>query len=207
MMATDRLVRGLAALQQPLPEGLADQLLAYLALLEKWNQAINLTAIRDRERMVSQHLLDSLSVLPALRDSDRRLADIGTGAGLPGIPLALARPDLAVTLVEPNQKRVAFLRQAKADLGLANVQVVGKRVEDSGLEPEFDVVISRAFADLPDFVRAARGLVAPGGRLLAMKGLVPYEEFTRLPEGASTDVVPLHVPELDASRHLVVVSL
>ncbi len=203
MKATELLQRGLQALSHPLPDDAADQLLAYLALLEKWNHAINLTAIRERERMVPQHLLDSLSVLPWILPHEHTLADIGTGAGLPGIPLAIARPDLQVTLVEPNQKKVAFLRQAKLELGLNNVQVEGRRVEE--VSGQHQVVISRAFADLPDFVSAAKALLAPGGRMIAMKGVVPYEEFTRLPVGADTTVQAVEVPELDATRHLIMV--
>ena len=205
MKATELLERGLQQLACTLPTEAPERLLAYLALLEKWNHAINLTAIRERERMVPQHLLDSLSVLPWLQAHEIRMADIGTGAGLPGIPLAIARPELHVTLVEPNQKKVAFLRQAKLELGLTNVDVVGKRVEElSGAT--FQVVISRAFADLPDFVRSAAALVAPGGRMIAMKGVVPYEEFTRLPAQATTAVQAVDVPELNATRHLIMVT-
>ncbi len=204
MKATELLARGLEQLAYPLPADAAARLLAYLALLEKWNHAINLTAIREVERMVPQHLLDSLSVLPHLLASETTLADIGTGAGLPGIPLAIARPNLQVTLVEPNQKKVAFMRQAKLELGLTNVEVVGKRVEDA-IGPLYQVVISRAFADLPDFVKAAGPLVAAGGRLIAMKGVVPYEEFTKLPAHAETSVQAVDVPELQATRHLIVV--
>ena len=206
MNAADLLDRGLRKLAPGLPERTAQQLLAYLALLEKWNRTINLTAIRERERMVTQHLLDSLSVLPHLRPDELRLADIGTGAGLPGIPLAIARPELAVTLIEPNQKKVAFLRQAKLELGLGNVEVSGRRVEDHSREQGFDVVISRAFADLPDFVRVGERLLLPQGRLIAMKGVVPYEEMGRLPAHASAVAEPIEVPELNATRHLIVVT-
>ena len=205
MNANELLDRGLRHLNARLPAPAASALLDYLALLEKWNRTINLTAIRERERMVTQHLLDSLSVLPFLPSASHRLADIGTGAGLPGIPLAIARPDLQVTLVEPNQKKVAFLRQAKLELGLGNVEVQGSRVEDLAAAPGFEVVISRAFADLPDFVKVGERLVAPGGCLIAMKGLVPYEEMARLPAHASSEVRAVTVPELVATRHLIVV--
>lgn len=208
MKVQELLERGLRNLElaQPLPASVSQQLLDYLALLEKWNHTINLTAIRERERMVSHHLLDSLSVLPHLPAQARQLADIGSGAGLPGIPLAIACPRLQVTLIEPNQKKVAFLRQAKLELQLANLEVLGKRVEDVTAR-QYDVVISRAFADLPDFVHAAQHLLAPRGRLIAMKGVVPYEEFTRLPALAELEVLAVEVPELSATRHLIVVHL
>jgi 16S rRNA (guanine527-N7)-methyltransferase len=205
MMDAELLERGLGALSVPVSPAAQQRLLAYLALLEKWNRTINLTAIRERERMVTQHLLDSLSVLPFLGPQDHRLADIGSGAGLPGIPLALARPELHVTLIEPNQKKVAFLRQAKLELGLEGVEVLGRRVEDVPVGAGFDVVISRAFADLPDFVKVGERLVASSGRLIAMKGVVPYEEMARLPAHATATAEPVAVPELAATRHLIVV--
>lgn len=204
MTVEQLLERGLRALGAAPAADASERLLRYLALLEKWNRTINLTAIREPERMVTQHLLDSLSVLPQLEAREHCLADIGTGAGLPGIPLAIARPELQVTLVEPNQKKVAFLRQAKLELGLVNVEVLGQRVEDVPAAG-YDVVISRAFADLPDFVRVGERLVAPHGRLVAMKGLVPYEEIARLPAHARSEVVAVEVPELAATRHLIVV--
>jgi 16S rRNA (guanine527-N7)-methyltransferase len=182
----------------------SNRLLEYLSLLEKWNQAINLTAIRERDRMVTHHLLDSLSVLPYLPASLHHLADIGSGAGLPGIPLAIVRPDISVSLVEPNQKKVAFLRQAKGALGLINLEVIGKRVED--IPPSsFDCVVSRAFADLPDFVRVSERILLQGGSLIAMKGVVPYEEIGRLPDYAQTTVQAIDLPDLAASRHLIIV--
>ena len=205
MNAVDLLERGLRSLDLSLKQNAVQALLDYLALLEKWNRTINLMAIRERDRMVTQHLLDSLSVLPYLTADDQRLADIGTGAGLPGIPLAIARPGLSVVLVEPNQKKVAFLRQAKLELGLQNVEVQGQRVEDLAAGPGFDVVISRAFADLPDFVKVGERLLGPAGRLIAMKGVVPYEEIGKLPAHASSAVEAVTVPELSASRHLIVV--
>ncbi len=205
MNAHELLERGLRQLNPKLPPAVGTALLAYLALLEKWNRTINLTAIRERERMVTQHLLDSLSVLPYLASTERSLADIGTGAGLPGIPLAIARPELQITLVEPNQKKVAFLRQAKLELGLDNIEVQGRRVEDIPVGDRFDIVISRAFADLPDFVKVGERLVAGTGRLIAMKGLVPYEEIGRLPSHASSEILAVNVPELVATRHLIVV--
>ena len=180
------------------------RLLQYLVLLEKWNQVYNLTAIRDLGKMVSAHLLDSLSVVPFL--SGESVLDVGSGAGLPGIPVALARPDWEVTLLDSNHKKAAFLRQAVADLCLRNANVVCERVESWLAPREFDVIISRAFADLGEFVSLAGRLLAPGGVFAAMKGLRPFEELERLPpEFRVKDVRALKVPGLDAQRHLVLV--
>lgn len=191
------------------------RLLGYVGLLKKWNRTYNLTAIRDEGEMVTQHLLDSLSVVTAVPELceavspgtalvKRRWADVGSGAGLPGIPLAIARPDLAMTLVETVEKKSAFQRQAKIELGLSNVTVCNGRVEDVPGD-RFDGVISRAFADLPDFVRVAGHLAAQGGRLYAMKGLLPDVEMNRLPPGwAVLDCARLSVPGLHAQRHLIV---
>jgi 16S rRNA (guanine527-N7)-methyltransferase len=180
------------------------RLLDYVALLEKWNKVHNLTAVREPEMMVSQHLLDSLAVLPAVA-ARKTLLDVGSGGGLPGIPLALARADLAVTLLDSNHKKVAFLRQAKAELGLANVEVVCERVEAWRPADRFGAVVSRAFADLGEFAALAGHLVAPGGALLAMKGIYPYEELARLPADFRLhEVWPLKVPQLAAERHLVI---
>ena len=199
---------GLVALGLDLPDEVQAKLQSYLVLLKKWNATYNLTAIRDEAEMVTQHLLDSLSVLPVLEKSalaGRRWADIGSGAGLPGIPLAIVRPDLEMSLVETVEKKSAFQRQAKIELGLANVTVVNRRVEDvpGGV---FDAVISRAFADLADFVRLAGHLLAQDGRLYAMKGQLPEDEIKRLPSGwAMVNCTPLNVPGLDAQRHLLVI--
>jgi 16S rRNA (guanine527-N7)-methyltransferase len=213
----EQLHLGLAALRLELSAAMQAKLLAYVALLKKWNATYNLTAIRDEAEMLTQHLLDSLSILPALEKlceavspggtapAGRRWADIGSGAGLPGIPLAIARPDLEMSLIETVEKKSAFQRQAKIELGLANVTVVNRRVEDvaGGV---FDAVISRAFSDLADFVRLSGHLLAPGGRLYAMKGQKPEDEIKRLPPGwALVDCIPLNVPGLDAQRHLLVI--
>lgn len=198
---------GLAGLGLDLPAAVQARLLAYVALLKKWNATYNLTAIRDEGEMVTQHLLDSLSVLPALQELalvGRRWADIGSGAGLPGIPLAIVRPDLDMTLVETVTKKSAFQRQAKIELGLANVTVHNQRVEQMP-GGTFDAVISRAFAELADFVRLAGHLPAPDGRLYAMKGLLPEDEISRLPQAwAVVDCIRLSVPGLDAQRHLII---
>ncbi len=180
------------------------RLLQYLVLLEKWNQVYNLTAIRDLGKMVSAHLLDSLSVVPSL--TGESVLDVGSGAGLPGIPIALVRPDWEVTLLDSNHKKAAFLRQAAADLCLRNANVVCERVESWLAPREFDVIISRAFADLGEFVSQTERLLAPGGVFAAMKGLRPFEELERLPpEFRVKDVRALKVPGLDAQRHLVLV--
>jgi len=199
---------GLVALGLELSNEVQAKLQAYLALLKKWNATYNLTAIRDEAEMVTQHLLDSLSVLPVLEKSalaGRRWADIGSGAGLPGIPLAIVWPDLEMSLIETVEKKSAFQRQAKIELGLTNITVVNRRVEDvpGGV---FDAVISRAFADLADFVRLAGHLLAQDGRLYAMKGQLPEDEIKRLPPGwALVNCTPLNVPGLDAQRHLLVI--
>lgn len=205
MSVESRLDEGLAALPFRLPEGARDRLLAYLRLLEKWNRVHNLTAIRDPEQMVVLHVLDSLAVLPHVA-SATTLIDVGTGGGLPGIPLAIARPDLAVTLLDSSRKKTTFLAQAKAELALANVSVACTRVEDWHPPGPYDVVVSRAFAELADFVAGAKHLVAPGGALLAMKGVHPVEEIARLPASHRVEnVLELQVPSLEAKRHLVLV--
>lgn len=179
-----------------------EKYIAYLTLLERWNATINLTAIRERERMVPLHILDSLTVIPWLRERDTML-DVGTGAGLPGIPIALSLPELKVTLLESNQKKIAFLRQCKLELELTNVTIVGERVEQWAPEIQFDSIISRAFSDLPEFVMSTRHLLQEGGELLAMKGAIPYDEINRLPADLITKITPLEVPGLSAERHLV----
>jgi 16S rRNA (guanine527-N7)-methyltransferase len=192
------LERGIDELALALPANAAEQLLAYIELLMKWNQTYNLTAIRDPLEMVSRHLLDSLAVLPHLPMSDgAALADVGSGAGLPGIPLAIARREWRITLNDSNQKMAAFLRQAAIELGLRNVEVHEGRVESWRPAARFAVAISRAFADLAEFIAKCRHLVAPGGVLAAMKGAAPaaHEVECR--------VVELKVPLLDARRHLV----
>lgn len=182
----------------------SDRLWRYLELIEKWNQVHNLTAVRGADNMLRQHLFDSLAVLPHLTGGT--VLDVGSGAGLPGIPIAIARPQLAVTLLDSSHKRAAFLRHATAELALAHVQVVAARVESFVADRRYDSIVSRAFAELADFVQLAHHLLAPGGTMLAMKGLHPFEEIARLPAGFCVrEVVRLAVPELDAERHLVVI--
>lgn len=203
MSAAEQLQRGLAALELDLPPAAQEKLLAFAALLGKWNKVYNLTALRDEEQVISHHLLDSLAVLPHLGTA-RRLADIGSGGGLPGIPLAIARPNLQVALVETSQKKTAFLQQAKIELGLANVSVHCTRAEAWRPEVKCDAVISRAFSDLAEFVRLSGHLLAVGGALLAMKGVHPFEEIAQLPAGwRVSGVIPLQVPGVSGARHLV----
>jgi 16S rRNA (guanine527-N7)-methyltransferase len=213
MNLLQRLRDGLAVMHLELLPEQQKKLLAYLALLVKWNRTYNLTAIRDESDMVTQHLLDSLSLLPALNQSllagagvgsARRWADVGSGAGLPGIPLAISRPDLEMTLIETVEKKSAFQRQAKIELALNNLEVLGGRVEDVA-GARFDAVVSRAFAEIADFVRLAGHLLVSGGRLYAMKGVMPADEIGRLPAGwAVSQCVKLAVPGLNAQRHLIV---
>lgn len=184
---------------------LAAPLLAYLALLVRWNQTYNLTAIRAPREMVAKHLLDSLAMHPAV-DGIGTLADLGTGAGLPGIPLAIARPALQVTLVESNGKKARFLREAVRQLGLGNARVVEARIEGFDAPGQFDAITARALATLPLILELGGHLLKPGGKLLAMKGAYPAEEIAGLPAGWQLErVQPLTVPGLDAERHLVVV--
>jgi 16S rRNA (guanine527-N7)-methyltransferase len=197
-----RLAPGLKALGLSLPAGGEQKLLHYVELLERWNQAYNLTAVRDPAEMVAKHLLDSLSVLPFVTAGP--VADVGTGAGLPGIPLAVARPDLRFTLIDSNGKKTRFVTQAMAELKLGNVEVVQSRAEAHRPAAPYALVLSRAFASLADFAELAGGMAAPGGRLLAMKGVDPADELAAVPQGFRVlKVHPLQVPGLDAERCLV----
>jgi 16S rRNA (guanine527-N7)-methyltransferase len=193
---------GLAALA--LDPALATPLLTYLALLDRWNRTYNLTAIRDPREMVGKHLLDSLAMHPHVAGGS--LADLGTGAGLPGIPLALAKPGLQVTLVESNGKKARFLREAVRTLGLANARVAESRAEALDEPGAYDAITARALATLPLIIELGGHLLKPGGRLLAMKAAVPDDEIAALPPGWRVETVhPLTVPGLAAERHLVVV--
>ncbi|MCX7893615.1 MAG: 16S rRNA (guanine(527)-N(7))-methyltransferase RsmG [Burkholderiales bacterium] len=199
-----RLERGVAELGIELPPEARRQLLAYLLLLEKWNRVYNLTAIRDASEMVSNHLLDSLAVAPHIPAGP--LLDVGAGAGLPGLPLAIARPALEVTLIDASAKKAAFMQQAATELGLANVTVVHGRAEGWTPPLSFPSIVSRAFASLAGFVKAARHLLAPGGAFYAMKGRRPDAEIAALPPGFRVrDLIDLAVPGLDAQRCLVVI--
>jgi 16S rRNA (guanine527-N7)-methyltransferase len=190
---------GLNALNVPIAPGSIEKLERYSALLAKWNRVYNLTAIRDADEMVTHHLLDSLSVLPHL-GAVKTLADVGSGGGLPGLTLAICRPDLEVVSIEASQKKAAFQQQAKIELGLMNVSIHCGRVESfSGV---FDAAISRAFAELADFVRLAGHLTR---RLFAMKGVYPKAELDYLPQAwRLAEAFKLTVPGLGAERHLII---
>ena len=192
-----------------LPRGARDRFVSYLELLVKWNRTYNLTAIREPERMVTHHVLDALAVLPHLPDETRhpglRVLDVGSGGGLPAIPLAIARPSWRVVALDSNHKKGAFLQQAVIELRLSNVEAVIARVEDYLPRAPFDVVISRAFSDLATFVEAGARHLAERGQLVAMKGVYPDEEIAQLPPGFRVVAAPvLVVPGLDAQRHLIV---
>ncbi|MDB5986382.1 MAG: rsmG [Nevskia sp.] len=200
---------------QPLPAmlqqlGLAPDRLAplqaYLAELAKWNRAYNLTAIRDPAEMVTRHVLDSLAVLPHLPGSSLRLLDVGSGGGMPGLVLAIVRPQWQVTVLDGNGKKARFLRHAVRALGLGNVEVAEARVEDWQAPQPFDCIISRAFAALAEFVALSEHLLAADGRWLAMKGKVAPAELAALPAGRAIEAIhPLEVPGLAEARSLVVV--
>ncbi|UOG72737.1 16S rRNA (guanine(527)-N(7))-methyltransferase RsmG [Serratia marcescens] len=194
----------LAAAGIELPDQQKQQLLGYVGMLDKWNKAYNLTSVRDPQQMLVRHILDSIVVNPHLQGS--RFIDVGTGPGLPGIPLAIVRPDAHFTLLDSLGKRVRFLRQVQHELGLNNIEPVQSRVEAFPAEPPFDGVISRAFASLQDMLSWCHHLPAKGkGRFYALKGVRPDEELTQLPAGVSLEsIVRLQVPELEGERHLVI---
>lgn len=196
------LVRGLR--QMELDPAFAEPLLAYLALLARWNRTYNLTAIRDPREMVVRHLLDSLALQPYLASG--RLADLGTGPGLPGIPLAITRPQLQVTLVESNGKKARFLREAVRRLGLDNARVAESRAEALAEPAGYDHLTARALDTLAGIIAVGGHLLKPGGSLLALKGLRPDQEIAALPPGWTLQALhPLRVPGLSGERHLVVV--
>ena len=188
---------------------LAPPLLAYLALLARWNATYNLTAIRDPREMLVKHVLDSLAMHDAVADlaaRDGALADLGTGPGLPGIPLAIAFPALQVTLVESNGKKARFLREAVRQLGLRNARVAESRIEAFDAPGRFDAITARALATLPLILELGGHLLKPDGQLLAMKGVVPQDEIAALPAGWNVERIEvLRVPGLDAERHLIVI--
>ncbi|MCX7084795.1 MAG: 16S rRNA (guanine(527)-N(7))-methyltransferase RsmG [Methylococcales bacterium] len=196
------LLTGLEALNISLEEHKIAQLLAFVQLLEKWNKAYNLTAIRNKEAMIGLHLLDSLAVAPYIQGP--RIIDIGTGAGLPGIPLAIYYPEMQFTLLDSNAKKTRFVQQAILELGLKNISVCHTRVEQYQPEQNFDTVITRAFASLPDILQLTTRLLSDSGILLAMKG-----QATDVPEieNAQTTIIPIQVPDVDAERCLVKIQL
>ena len=200
------LARGLEQMVLPLSATVQEKLLAYVGLLAKWNRVYNLTAVRDPAEMVTRHLLDSLSVAQHLRGS--RVLDVGSGAGLPGIPLALARPEWQFVLLDSNRKKTRFITQSCIELGLANVNVESCRIEDYHPEVLFDSVISRAFSELSAMLIATGRLCKPDGVMLAMKGEYPVAELAGVPPGFVVQGVEvLQVPGLDAQRHVVRVAL
>ena len=193
-----------------LPLGAREKLQAYIALLAKWNATYNLTAIREPERMVTHHVLDALAVLPHLADTGPalRVLDVGSGGGVPAVPLAIARPQWHVVALDSNHKKGAFLQQAISELPLPNAEAVIARVEEYVPTAPFDIVISRAFADLATFVNSSARHLAPNGVLVAMKGVFPDEEIDELPPNMRVVATPaLHVPGLDAERHLIVMAV
>ncbi len=197
-----RLCAGLSALHLALDAPAVERLLDYVDLLARWNHTYNLTAVRDPAEMVTKHVLDSLAVAPHV--SGKTLADLGSGAGLPGIPLAIAAPERAILLVDSNGKKARFLREAVRRLALARVDVAESRVEN--VKGSFDAIVARAYASLADMLAAGGHLPAPGGAWLAMKGRFPQDELSAVPaQFVVTDVVSLGVPGLDADRHLVVI--
>lgn len=200
---TTMLAEGAAGLQLDLSQQQITLLIDYLALLIKWNAVYNLTAVRDPAQMVIQHVLDSLSVVSAF-DGASNVLDVGAGGGLPGMVLAIARPDMQVAMIDTVHKKTAFLTQVKVELGLRNVTVHTARVEQLRVVQQFDVITSRAFAELADFINWSGHLLAPGGRFIAMKGVNPEQEISRLPTGWRVrEVRALTVPGLQAERHLI----
>jgi 16S rRNA (guanine527-N7)-methyltransferase len=197
------LEEGIVAMQLDVSPAQQEKLMDYLALMFKWNSVYNLTSLRDPMQMVTHHLLDSLAAVPAFAQAHNVL-DVGSGGGLPGIVLAIVRPDMKVSMIDTVHKKTAFLTQVKAELGLSNVTVYTARVEQLQVSDKFDVITSRAFADLSDFVNWSSHLLADGGRYIALKGVAPKDEQERLPvEWQVTGVEPLQVPRLGAERHLV----
>lgn len=204
MTPAEQLDHGLLEMGLDLLPIAKDKLLSYVTLLYKWNKTYSLTALREQDKAISHHLLDSLAILPFVQDA--RLLDVGSGGGMPGIPLAIARPDLCVTLLDSNTKKAAFLQQAVIELGLENVSVHVGRVEQYHPPVGFDAITSRAFAELADFVTLSAHLLAPGGVWLAMKGVRPQDEIDRLPDGFCIRAVHrLNVSGVDGERHLVVI--
>lgn len=203
----DVLNAGLATLGIQLDDAQKQKLLDYVGLLEKWNKTYSLTAIREPERMVPHHLLDSLAPLAAFpAGQNARILDVGSGFGTPGIPLAIARPDWQLVLLDSNHKKTTFLRQALLELQLPNVTIVSDRVEAYHPEAPFQVITSRAFAELGEFLKLTRHLLASGGYWAALKGVYPYEEIALLPKDlVVTEVAQLKVPGLEAERCLVLI--
>ena len=205
---SSQLRAGLEAEGLPVDENIIHSFLGYAELLLKWNRVYNLTAIRRPEEVLTHHLLDSAALVPWLRrvaPEAKNILDVGCGGGLPSVPVAILRPDLEVTGVDAVGKRAAFVNQAAIELGLKNLRARHSRVEK--LQGEWDLITSRAFASLFDFVTLTRPLLSPGGRWLAMKGAKTEEEIAALPDGITVEMLePIHVPGLEEARHLIVLS-
>lgn len=200
----EKLAEGLNALSLELSDGIQRRLIAYVQLLAKWNRAYNLTAVRQPEQMVTRHLLDSLVIGPYLQGP--RILDVGTGAGLPGIPLALVYPDYHFTLLDSNGKKIRFVTQAVAELGLANVDVIQSRIEAFQPTCRFDTITARAYASIEELIRQTTRLLADNGQYLIMKGIYPVAEVEAMPSGYQVEADhKLDVPKLDAERHLLVI--
>ena len=202
MTQTELLAKGITKMGLDVPMVMQQKLLAYLALLQKWNKVYNLTAVRDPIQMVTLHLLDSLSVLPHI--NSKNLLDVGSGGGLPGIVLAICKPELQVTTIDTVQKKAIFMRQVKGELGLDNLTVVHARVESYQPTQKFEAIISRAFSDIALFIKLTQHLLLDKGKWLAMKGQLPHEELKGL-SVKNNKIIPLKVAGLDAERHLVVI--
>ena len=190
---------GLEQLELDVTESQIDLLLTFVSLIEKWNKAYNLTAIRQRDDILRLHILDSLAILPCV--TGQKIIDVGTGAGLPGIPLAILMPDVQFTLVDSNSKKTRFVQQAVLELHINNITVVHGRVETLGYEGEYDAVLSRAFASLKDIMKLTEYLLQPEGVLIAMKGQAPESELKEI--NRTYSVRPIMVPGVDAERCVV----
>jgi 16S rRNA (guanine527-N7)-methyltransferase len=201
MTQTELLAAGIAEMDLSVSLETQLKLLSYLELLQKWSKVYNLTAVRDPLEMVTLHLLDSLSVLPYIKAQS--LLDVGSGAGLPGIVLAICRPQLQVTTIDTVQKKAIFMRQVKGELGLENLEVVHARVENYQPTEKFEAIISRAFSEIALFIKLTKHLIAENGQWLAMKGVASQQELEGL-EIKFNSIIPLKVAGLEAERHLVV---
>lgn len=190
---------GIKQLNLPISETQINQLIKFIELIAKWNKAYNLTAVRNNNDMAKLHILDSLAILPHIQGE--RIIDIGTGAGLPGIPLALCLPEMQFTLLDSNAKKTRFVQQAVLELKLKNVTVIHNRVEDYQPEIKFDAVLTRAFASLPDIIKLTSHLLNDNGVLLAMKGQIPETELQTVSD-YNCQIIPLHIPNVEAERCL-----
>jgi 16S rRNA (guanine527-N7)-methyltransferase len=199
----EHLLDACAALNLEISEDKAIKLLSFIDLIEKWNKAYNLTAIKTKQDMVRLHLLDSLTVIPYLEGS--RIIDIGTGAGLPGIPLAICLPELCFTLLDSNAKKTRFVQQAVLELRLSNVQIIQSRAEDYQPEHAFNMVLTRAFADLSDIIASTRHLLAENGTMIAMKGHCTEAELAQVT--TKKTIIPVQIPGVEVERNLVCIQL